>query len=450
MILEKIKSEGLAHLSYILGDGGQAAVIDPRRDCEIYMQIAHEQGLQITHIFETHRNEDLVSGAPALSKLTGAPVHHGPNPEEEIVYADTVHEGDSFQFGSLSLRVIETPGHTFDSVSYAIHDDAFGASAVGVFTGDALFIGDVGRTDFYPDRAREVAGLLHDSLRKITALGDQALVYPAHGAGSVCGSGMAAREFSSIGYERRHNSMLAIESREAFIEAKIAEQHYIPPYFKRMERLNSIGGTPVPRVLPAGPVPSGDRVPENARVIDVRDVTAFAGAHIPGALSLPEALIPGFAGWLLKADEPLFLIASDPGEAERAMRHFARIGYDQVTGANIGMVAWVAGGHPFENLETVDHRTVAKRFEDGTPNWTLLDVRAIDEVEEDRTDDSQHIYVGHLPEKLGELEKGRHYTVMCGSGVRATIAAAYLKSRGFETLDVFLGSIGAWRTHHDG
>ena len=449
MIVEKIKSEGLAHLSYLIGDAKEAAVIDPRRDCETYVERAHALGLQITHIFETHRNEDLVSGAPALSEMTGAPVHHGPNPEDDIVYADTVRDGDSFRFGGMTLRVLETPGHTFDSVSYAIYDDAFGESAVGVFTGDALFIGDVGRTDFYPDRAREVAGLLYDSLQKIMALGDQALVYPAHGAGSVCGSGMAAREFSSIGYERRQNPKLAIESREAFIEAKTAENHYIPPYFKLMEKLNSVGGAPVPRALEAGPAPSPEGIPEGARVIDVRDVTAFAGAHVPGALSLPEAMIPGFAGWFLSSDEPLFLVASNMDEARKAMRHFARIGFDRIAGVDTGIVARVAGGDAFEQIDTVDHETVASRLEGGAPDWTLLDVRAIDEVEASHIPNSQHLYLGHLPERLGELDRQRHHTVMCGSGVRAMIAAAYLKSQGFRTLDVFLGSMGAWQAHHE-
>lgn len=235
MLLEKIKTSGLAHLSYLVGAGGQAAVIDPRRDCAIYVDKARAEGLEITHIFETHRNEDLVSGAPILAQITGARVLHGPNPERPVVYADTVHEGDSFPLGQLEIRVMETPGHTDDHLAYALFDTAYPDKAVGVFTGDALFIGDVGRTDFYPDRREEVAGLLYDSLQKILALGDQAMVYPAHGAGSVCGSGMTEREFSTVGHERLNNPRLQIAGRDAFIRFKVKESHYQPPYFRLME-----------------------------------------------------------------------------------------------------------------------------------------------------------------------------------------------------------------------
>ncbi|HEY9549197.1 MAG TPA: MBL fold metallo-hydrolase, partial [Kiloniellaceae bacterium] len=158
MFVEKIKSEGLAHLSYLVGAGGQAAVIDPRRDCEIYIGMATEKGCRISHILETHRNEDLVSGAPALAALTDAPVFHGPNAAGGVGYAREAVEGDAFMLGKLLIKVLETPGHTDDSLSFALYDTEFGADAVAVFTGDALFVGDVGRTDFYPDRAAVVAG----------------------------------------------------------------------------------------------------------------------------------------------------------------------------------------------------------------------------------------------------------------------------------------------------
>ena len=249
MLLEKIKTPGLSHLSYLVGSGGKAAVIDPRRDCELYLEKARAAGLEITHIFETHRNEDLVSGAPVLAAMTGARVLHGPNPERPVVYAETAREGDCFAIGQLEIRVLETPGHTDDHLAFALFDTAYADSAVGVFTGDALFVGDVGRTDFYPDRREEVAGLLFDSLNKITALGDQAIVYPAHGAGSVCGSGMAEREFSTIGHERLNNPRLLIRDRTEFIRVKVNENHYQPPYFQLMERLNMDGGDPVPRVV---------------------------------------------------------------------------------------------------------------------------------------------------------------------------------------------------------
>jgi len=170
MLLEKIKSESLAHLSYIVGHGGRAAVIDPRRDCEIYVRIAHQNGAKITHIFETHRNEDYVIGSSDLSRRTGAEIFHGKN--LNFAYGNPVVEGDAFDFGDVRLKILETPGHTFESISIALLDKSFGDQAIGVFTGDCLFIGSVGRTDFFPDRAREVAGLQYDSIfDKILPLG---------------------------------------------------------------------------------------------------------------------------------------------------------------------------------------------------------------------------------------------------------------------------------------
>src|SRR5690606_30314707 len=217
-------SPGLAHRSWIVGSGARAAVIDPRRDCEIYVEVAARRGAKITMILETHRNEDLISGAPIPAATTRAQVVHGPNPGEAVRYAETTREGNSFRLGEVEIRVLETPGHTDDSLSFVLVDHETGDAPIGVFTGDALFVGDVGRTDFYPDRPREVAGALYDSLQKLLALGDQAMVYPAHGAGSVCGSGMASRDVSTIGHERLHNPRLKL-SREAFIEAKLAEHH---------------------------------------------------------------------------------------------------------------------------------------------------------------------------------------------------------------------------------
>jgi hydroxyacylglutathione hydrolase len=207
MFLEKIKSDGIAHLSYILGDGLEAAVIDPRRDCQIYIDIAARQGTRISRIFETHRNEDYIIGSKDLVQRTGATIHHGK--AFNFAFGKAVSEKDSFELGGLRLTILETPGHTFESISIVVTDTNFGDDAVAVFTGDTLMIGDVGRTDFFPDRAKEVAAALYDSIfTKLLPLGDQTIIYPAHGAGSVCGDSMASREFSTIGHERLNNPVL--------------------------------------------------------------------------------------------------------------------------------------------------------------------------------------------------------------------------------------------------
>ncbi|GAA5525551.1 hydroxyacylglutathione hydrolase [Microbulbifer aestuariivivens] len=458
MFVEPIKSPGLAQISYLIGDACEAAVIDPRRDCEIYIALARQRGCRITHIFETHRNEDLLSGAPILAQLTGASVHHGPDAAGDVRYAQTVREGDDFTFGAMQLRVLETPGHTDDSLSFAIYErgqnEAGTANrAIGVFSGDALFVGDVGRTDFYPERKEEVAGLLYDSLEKILALGDQVILYPAHGAGSTCGGNIADRDFSTLGYERLHNPMLQIRDREKFIASKLAEHHEKPPYFRHMEQLNLVGcRAPAQEMTPAL-ISAADfqrlsaKPPaEKPLVVDVRGVTAYLGAHLPGSLAIPCGMIPAFAGWFLQPDDEFVLVADSPSQAEAACRHLARIGFDRVLGfSDTALPAWAAGARPFDSIAAVDAATVKSRADGGHDNWRILDVRGRKEIAQGIIAGAETIFLGNLPKQLEQLSKERHYTVMCASGARATIAASILRRSGFQKVDVFLGSMGAWR-----
>ena len=449
MFVEPIKSPGLAQISYLIGDGSEAAVIDPRRDCEIYAERARERGCRITDIFETHRNEDLISGAPILAQLTGAAVHHGPNAAGEVTYADTVREGAEFTFNSMRVKVLETPGHTDDSLSFAIYDQDFGDQAIGVFTGDALFVGDVGRTDFYPDRKEEVAGLLYDSLAKILSLGDQAILYPAHGAGSVCGDNMANRDFSTLGYERANNPMLQIGDREKFIAKKVSEYHEQPPYFRNMEQLNLDGSAPAARVLTPAVLSADDfyRLIEKTVVIDARGVTAYLGAHVPGSLAIPCDMLPAFAGWFLDPEDEIVLVADGSLQAQAAARHLARIGFDRVLGfLDTALPGWAAAARPFGSVPVVDADTVKSRLEGEREHWQVLDVRGKKEIEQGIIEGAETIYLGHLPQQLEKLSTDRHYTVMCASGARATIAASILRRAGFEKVDVFLGSMGAWQS----
>ncbi|MFT4894868.1 MAG: hydroxyacylglutathione hydrolase [Devosia litorisediminis] len=444
MLLEKIKTPGLSHLSYLVGSGGQAAVIDPRRDCECYVDMARAAGLEITHIFETHRNEDLVSGAPILAALTGARVLHGPNAAADVVYAETAREGDAFEIGQLTIRVLETPGHTDDHLAFVLHDTAYPDGPVGVFTGDALFVGDVGRTDFYPDRKREVAGLLYDSLQKVLALGDQVILYPAHGAGSVCGSGMAEREFSTVGHERANNPRLQFADREAFIDFKVGENHYQPPYFRLMERLNLSGGDPAPRVMRPRRLSLAELGElEVDHLVDIREPLAYAAGHLPGAMNLPVGMISAFAGWFIREGESLALVGSDEDQLAAAMTHLVRIALDNVVGGYVGVVPAAAQGRDMAMIPMIATGEVASRLENRPTGWTLLDVRDADERSASAIDGSQHIYVGELNERYRDLDSATHYTLMCASGMRATVAAGWLASRGFAKLDVYLGSMGA-------
>ena len=447
MLIEKIKTPGLAHLSYLIGSGNQAAVIDPRRDCEIYIDLARKNGFEITHIFETHRNEDLISGAPILAAWTSAKVYHGPNADGEVEYASIIKDGETFEIGDLVIKAMETPGHTNDHLAYALFDNNYSDGAVGVFSGDALFVGDVGRTDFYPDRAEEVAGLLYDSLQKILSLGDQAILYPAHGAGSVCGSGMADREFSTLGHERLNNPRLNMESRVAFIEAKINETHYVPPYFSLMEKLNLEGGSETgrasfPRILTLDELEKCNA----DHFIDIRSPASFAAAHFPTSFLIPEAMLPAFAGWFVRDGDSVALIADDENQLSGALEHLRRIGLDDILGGYTGIVNAAANGKKLGSIPMVDTAIVKKRIGDREANWKLLDVRAQDEVDKFQIGAAQHIYLGHLNECWKEFDANQSYTIMCASGMRASIGASWLKRNGIENVDIYIGSAGAWKS----
>lgn len=447
MFVETVKTEGLAHLSYVVGDGLTAAVIDPRRDVRVYERIAQRRGVAITHVFETHRNEDLVTGSENLARRTGADVLRGTTDEYQVPYAKMVKEGVRVELGQASLTVLETPGHTMDSICLVLRHGETGDSPLGVFTGDALFVNDVGRTDFYPDRAEEVAGLLYDSLHdKILPLGDQTIVYPAHGAGSVCGQGMADRDFTTIGYEKAHNRRLQL-SRKDFLKAKTREHHDYPPYFRRMETLNASQGPGLDACPPLpGPIAVEDfakKREDGMLMVDLRMVESFAGGHIPGSISLPASMIASFAGWVLPYDTPIGFVAASQAQAERAALQLARIGYDRVEGyLDDAVIGWAKTGRPVETLGGLDGPDFKQALEEGA-GFTVLDVRSKPEVEEGRIKGSTHVFLGELPGRLDELDRTSPVVTFCGSGQRAGIAASLLKRAGFAKVSVNWGSMAA-------
>lgn len=450
MFIETIKTNGLAHLSYVVGDGIAAAVIDPRRDIGVYEEIAQKYGVAITHIFETHRNEDLVTGSEDLARRTGAVVLRGPTDEYDVPYARTANEGEQVHLGETSLTILETPGHTLDSISIVMRHNETGESVLGVFTGDSLFVNDVGRTDFYPDQAEEVAGLLYNSLHeKLLPLGDQTIVYPAHGAGSVCGQSMANRDFSTIGYERTHSPRLSL-SRTEFIKAKMGEHHDHPPYFRKMENINASSGPGLDLdVIKPAPMTAetfASELENGLIAVDLRMAECFAGGHVPGSLALPADMLASFAGWLLPYDVPIGLIAASPKQAERGVRDLARIGYDRVTGYLDGVVkGWAVSGRSVGRIAAIEGPEFKQRHDSG-PEFILLDVRAKPEFDQEHLEGAIHIFLGELPGRLDELDAEKEIITFCGSGQRAIIAASVLKRAGFEKVTVNWGSMGACQT----
>jgi hydroxyacylglutathione hydrolase len=445
MFLEKIKSEGLAHLSYIVGDGGKATVIDPRRDCSIYRVIADREGCRITEIFETHRNEDYVIGSVELARRTGAAIRHGA--ALPFAYGEAVTEGDEFPLGDLTLKVLTTPGHTDESISIVLYERGAGDSPVAVFSGDALFIGDTGRTDFFPDRREEVAGLLYDSIfNKLLPLGDQTILYPAHGSGSVCGSTLSAREFSTLGLERRHNPGLQVKNRDEFVARKAGEFHYLPPYFQRMEFLNLEGTPPgslIPRPAPAAAAEFAGEAEEGMIVLDLRSPEAVSGAFLPGSLAIPLEMLSDFAGWFLPYDRPIGLVVEEGRTAREAARYLFRIGYEDIPFFLAGgLLQWETSGRRYDRIPSIHAAEIVEKIA-SRDDFTLLDVRSREEFESGHLPGAIHIYLGELPGHLKEIPDPRPLVTFCGSGLRAIIAASLLKRNGLEEVEVCLGSMEA-------
>jgi hydroxyacylglutathione hydrolase len=444
MFLETVHTEGLAHLSYIFGDSGQAAVVDPRRDCETYIEIAYKNGSTISHIFETHRNEDYVIGSRELSAKTGASIYHGKT--LDFHYGNPVSGGDTFEIGNIKLTVLETPGHTYESISLVMVDGNFSGDPIAVFTGDALFVGDVGRTDFFPDQAEEVAGLLYDSIfEKLLPLGDHVLLYPAHGAGSVCGIGMADREFSTLGYERKNNPVLQKSDRREFIQYKVREHHYQPPYFRQMELYNQFGDAPILGTLPPPRPMNADvfsgELERGMTVIDVRSPEAFGGALIPNSIAIPLSMIPAFAGWFLAYDKPLGLVVETYDQVEPALCHLRRLGFDQIVGfLSGGLGAWETKGFKFDTIPAVHVDELVNRIL-GKERFTLLDVRTREEFKAGHLPRAKNLYVGELIKHLDQVPKDQPLTTFCGSGTRAVIAASLLKRAGYDKVENCLGSM---------
>ncbi len=437
MFWERIESKGLAHYSYLIGDQTQAVVIDPRRDCEVYIERAAQEGASIAFILETHRNEDYITGSVELSARTGARVFHSAHTTLPYRYGEPIADGETVQVGRLTLQALHTPGHTPDHMSYLLCD--LGGAPWVVFTGDTLFAGDVGRTDFLgADRLAEMTGLLYDSIwGKLLPLGDGVLVCPAHGAGSVCGSSIAARIPTTIGIERQFNPRLQHDGRDAFVKnvGQILKQS---PHFKRCEDWN-LNGAPILGALPTPPAlsaPAFRQAAQDAQIVDVRPALGFAGAHIPGALSIPTAELPNFAGWLLSYDRPILLVG-ETGELDTAIRYLIRLGFDDIGGFLAdGMHAWHTASLPGQSLDVISLHDFRKQPAAG--RW-LLDVRSVEEVQANPVPGATNIYVGQVPLHLDQIPQDGPVCVFCGSGARAMIASGYLRSIGRTNVQVILG-----------
>jgi hydroxyacylglutathione hydrolase len=445
VIFEKIKSTVVSHLSYFIASDGEAMVVDPQRDCRVYVDIAQREGCGIKYVFETHRNEDYVIGSMELSAMTGAAIYHGPWPEYR--YGEKLVGGQTFRLGKLKVTAIHTPGHTPGCMSYAVADMATGGETVLVCTGDVLFVNDVGRTDFGgPDKRREWSENLYNSIHgKLLPLGDHVVLCPAHGSGSVCGSGIAARELSTLGAERLMNPLLQL-SKEEFIERKVKERHHYMPYFKMMEKLNVEGAPPVgsgPNPPPLTPKAVQGMVSAGAVVVDTRPPPSFGAGHIVGSYSLPRARL-GFGGFVLPYDKPIILVLGDQSHLDPVARSLMRMGYDNVEGYLGGTIAsWYREALPVSTLPLMTVTDLKEKL-GGGPDWLVLDVRSEEEYSRGHIEGSVNLYAGTLAEHSGEVPRDQTVAVICKTGTRSSFACSVLLRLGFKNVHNVLGGMEAW------
>ncbi len=453
MYLNQFFIEGLGHASYLIGADrtGEAAVIDPRRDSQIYVDEARARGLRIRLVLETHVHNDFVSGARALAERVGAD-HVAPAEAGLRFPYHAAADGGTFHLGELTLRALFTPGHTPEHVAYTVTDTDRADVPVLLFSGGDLLVGSVGRPDLLGmELGGTLAPLLYDSLHeKLLTLDDYVEVLPTHGAGSLCGKAIGTKRTTTIGYERRFNAALQQPTKDAFVAFVLANNPGIPAYYRRMRPTNQAG-------LPAWQLPDLARYrPDEARhaldrgamAVDLRPGAAFGAGHIPGALNVPlEDSFVTWAGWLLPSDTPLVLVLEHDDQWEDAVTRLARIGFDNVTAMVVGgFGTWVEAGLP---VAQIAQRSVRALHDDlvGHIGVQVVDVRTDSEWSEGHIAGAQHVMLGALPEpeRLATVDRGRPVAVICGGGYRSAIAASLLQRRGFERVVNILGGMTAWQ-----
>lgn len=462
MILHQRFVPGLAIASYLIGDEatGEAAVVDPTRDVDEFIAFAHENGLRIAHILETHVHADFVCGSRELkARLQGAPTIHASalgGPEWTPDYVDqAAKEGDAVRLGSIRLEAVHMPGHTPEHMCWAVYDESRSRDLPWMlFSGDFLFVGDVGRPDLLGEEAqRQLAHQLYTSLfQKLDRIPDITEVLPTHGAGSLCGKALSSRRNSTVGFERRFNPALARKPEEQWVRELMAGMPPAPPYFRRMKKVNKEGPAVLGRdrqtLEPCPPRDVERRMGATGLIVDTRTKEAFAAAHIPGAISIAFGPnLPTWAGWVLPYDRPLLLVTEGSAQAAAVATHLFRVGFDTLAGClDGGMDAWEMAGLPLASLMMVPAPELDAQWRQRRQGMTVLDVRTDGEWASGHIDGALHIPVGNVLARLAEVPRGKPLAVVCGSGYRGSIVGSLLQREGFENVSNLVGGMNAWRS----
>ena len=454
MIFKQFYLSCLAHASYVIGDEetGIAAVVDPQRDIDQYLAFAREHGLQIKYVFLTHLHADFVAGHLELRDRVGATICLGAAAKAGYSFM-AMSDGNAIEFGRVRLKAMETPGHTPESISILVYDlNLSDEQPHAVLTGDTLFIGDVGRPDLRAAlgwSASQLGGMLFDSLHKLLGLPDQSLVYPAHGAGSLCGKALSKETFSTLGEQRRKNYALQPMSKEEFIRVVTVDQPEAPPYFTYDAVLNSqerptLGETLSAKMKPLTVDALLTLQAEGAQILDTRDPDEFGAAHLAGSVNIGlGGQYATWAGTVLDRAHPIAIIA-DPGREIEAAVRLGRIGFDHVAGyLENGLLSLTARPELVVFTERLSAQFAAELLASSEPPL-MVDVRAPREREQKHIEGSVSMPLNRLLESRKTLPRDRALLVYCAGGYRSSIAASLLQGSGFAPVGEIAGGIAAW------
>lgn len=457
MLLKYFYDSALAHASYFVGcqKTKTAVVVDPGRDIQQYLDMAEREGLSLVAVAETHIHADYVSGARELADRSDAKLYVSDEGPEEWKYQflepyqhQLLKDGDQFKIGNIRFDVMHTPGHTPESISFVLTDEGGGASEpMGIFTGDFVFVGSIGRPDLLEkaagimDTAERGAKDLYRSMLRFKELPDYLQVWPAHGAGSACGKGLGAIPSTTVGYEKRFNPALHYDDEQSFVTYILADQPDAPKYFAVMKRVNKVG----PVVLGEGvscralPLTDIDQSIANGIVIDLSPSPDFANRHVPNTLNIPLNMLAAWAGWILDYEKPIYLIGESDqiAEAERVLH---KIGIDQVSGF-FDAKQLKDSGRATGSYETAKPEQLLQGIEDG--KYQLIDVRSDAEWEAGHIAQADHVFLGTLPQHLEHVGTDRPVVTQCGSGARSAIAASVLQANGRTPINL-TGGYTAW------
>jgi glyoxylase-like metal-dependent hydrolase (beta-lactamase superfamily II)/rhodanese-related sulfurtransferase len=441
----------LAHASYMIGSEGVAAVIDPQRDVEIYMDAATHNGWKIEHIIETHVHADFVSGHSELAKRTGAHIHIGAGSGAQFPHV-AVRDGEELQFGSCRLRFLQTPGHTLESICILMNDVGNPHRPAAVFTGDTLFVGDVGRPDLSPTHTPEqLAEIMYQSIHeKLLILPDDTEIFPAHGAGSLCGRQMSSESSSTIGKQRRSNYALLARTSEEFVRLLTDNLPARPEYFEREVDLNRRGAAPLSELPALAPLTAAEVLQlqkEEAVVVDTRPTMQFAVGHVPGSIHI--GLRGQYASWaarILGLDTRLIIAGEDPEHVRESQMRLARVGIENVVGYLAdGVAGWIKNGFELDYIPQIAVQEFVEMRERGGNQIAVLDVREPGERAEGAIEQSLSIPLGKLKSRTAELDREKLLVVHCKGGYRSSIATSILRRAGLRNIANLTGGFDAWK-----